>query len=141
MLKGLGIEVDELAELLQVADREPNLQIVQQQELTPEALRLRSPGSQAPAERFQRRPQADVVEQQRKEWEIRNDPVVRLYLRARDACYRMLSSADHQQRQWAHDNLEDILLQLRRLYDGPPRSVQSEAPLDPNRRSRSSGRS
>jgi hypothetical protein len=134
VLKGLGIELDDLRpELLQ---HRPKLELTidQQQELTPDAFRPGSPSSRAAAERFQRRPQADVVKQLRKEWEIRNDPVVRLYLRARDACYRMLSSPDQQQRQWAHDNLEGILLQLRRLYESPPRSLQSEARLARNRR-------
>jgi len=134
VLKGLGIDVDELRPELLQHRPERELKIVQQQELTPEAFRRGSPGSRAPAERFQRRPQADVVKQQRQEWEIRNDPVVRLYLRARDACYRMLSSANQQQRQWAHDNLEGILLQLRRLYESPPGSLQSEARLARDRR-------
>jgi hypothetical protein len=81
-----------------------------------------------------RRPQMDVVLQERKEWALRNHPVIRIYLRARQTCYDMLSSPDIKQRQWGYQHLDDIVQQLHRLYDDPPKTSKFDAFSAPNRR-------
>ena len=89
------------------------------------AKRLRSP---------RRRPQMDVVRQLRKEWGLRNHPVVRLCLRARETCIRMLSSPAPKQRQWAYQNLQQIAIQLERLYNEPQTTATLDARSQATRR-------
>jgi hypothetical protein len=79
-------------------------------------------------------PQMEVVLRERKEWELRNHPVIRIYIRAREACYKMLSSPDLKQRRWAHLHLDEIATQLDRLYADPPKTSNLEAFSAPNRR-------
>ena len=81
-----------------------------------------------------RRPQMDVVRQLRKEWGLRNHPVVRLCLRARETCIRMLSSPAPKQRQWAYQNLQQIAIQLERLYNEPQTTATLDARSQATRR-------
>ena len=81
-----------------------------------------------------RRPQMDVVRQLRKEWGLRNHPVVRLCLRARETCIRMLSSPAPKQRQWAYQNLQQIAIQLERLYNEPQTTATPDARSQATRR-------